>query len=128
MNIGRRVYFDKLTGDIVQDTGDRSGSVVETTVEQDFEVFQALKERDPETVGMLQLEYGEFAEDFMAANGYRVDVSSEHPSLLFSYPDPAQPEELPVYRPPLSRQVAEQERRLADVELVLADLLTGGDV
>lgn len=68
--------------------------------------MRPLKDRVPNTVGVLQLEYGQHAQDFMSANGYRVDVSSEQPSLLFSYPDPEQPEQPPAYRPPLSDEVA----------------------
>lgn len=124
MQIGRKIYYDLETGNIIIDTGERSGSVVETTVEQDFVTYAALAERVPSTVGCLQLDYGEFAQEFAECNGYWVDVSSETPSLLFSYPNPEQPEEPFVYRKPLSEQVQEQEQRLADVELALADLFT----
>lgn len=112
MQIGRRIYFDLITGNVAQDTGERSGSVVETTVEQDFEAYVALSERVPERIGCLQLEYGEYAQDFTECNGYRVDVSGETPSLLFSYPNPEVPEAQPVFQRPLSEQVAEQEQRL----------------
>lgn len=126
MQIGRRIYYDLANGNVIQDTGERAGDVVEKTIEQDFAAYVALAERVPSSVGCLQLEYGEYAQDFMECNGYRVDVSGETPSLLFSYADPESPEEPPVYRKPLSEQVAEQEQRLADVELALADLFTGG--
>ncbi len=126
MKIGRKIYYELETGNVIQNTGERSDVVVETTREQDFAFYVSLSERVPETVGCLQLEYGEYAQDFAECNGYRVDVSGETPSLLFSYPEPGEPGEQPVYRRPLSEQVAEQEQRLADVELALADLFTGG--
>jgi len=124
MNIGRRIYFDFSTGNIIQDTGERSGEVIETTTEQDSVSYAALAERVPETVGCLQLEYGEYAQDFAECNGYRVDVSGETPTLLFSYPVPGETEEPPSFRKPLSVQVAEQDARIADVELALAELFT----
>lgn len=124
--IGRRIYYDKATGNVIIDTGERAGNVVETTVQQDFLTYSALSERIPETVGMIQLEYGQFVQDFMECNGYRVDVSGEEPVLLFSYPDPEDPADPPIYRLPLSVQVADQEQRLADIELALADIFTGG--
>ncbi|MBO9597920.1 MAG: hypothetical protein J7559_08910 [Cohnella sp.] len=126
MNIGQRIYYDLPTGNVLVNTGERTGNVVETTTEQDFESYIALKDRVPSTVGCLQLEYGEYEQDFAACNGYKVDVSGKIPSLLFSYPDPANPESPPVYEPPFSIKVAEQELRIADVELALAELFTGG--
>lgn len=105
MEIGRKIYYDKATGDVIQDTGERSGDIVETTRDQDFEAYMMLKDRVPNSVGVLQLEFGQHTADFNNANGYRVDVSSGQPSLLFSYPEPGQPEQPPVYRAPLSAEV-----------------------
>ena len=126
MNIGRKIFYELATGNIILDTGERSGGVIETTIQQDFESFFALKDRVPSTVGCLQLEYGQYAQDFAACNGFRVDVSGDTPSLLFSYPDPDAPDDPPIYQPPLSIKVSEQEQRIADVELALADLFAGG--
>ena len=89
------------------DTGERQGAVVPTTIEQDFQTYRALAERVPETVGVMELEFGQYAEDFAACNGYRVDVSGETPKLVFSYPNPNDPEAPPVYQKPLSDQIAE---------------------
>ncbi|MBO9596707.1 MAG: hypothetical protein J7559_02625 [Cohnella sp.] len=109
MQIGRRIYYDRSTGNVIVDTGERYGGVIETTIEQDFAAYAALAERVPESTGHLQLEYGQYAQDFMECNGYRVDVSGETPSLLFSYPDPNEPDTPPVYQPPLSVKVAQLE-------------------
>ncbi|WP_239613959.1 hypothetical protein [Cohnella mopanensis] len=124
MQIGRKIYYDLATGNIIQDIGDCSDDVIETTVEQDFAAYASLAERVPETVGCLQLAYREKEQDFEACSGYRVDVSGETPSLLFLYHDPNAPEEPPVYRKPLSEVIAEQDARIADVELALAELFT----
>ncbi|WP_339318714.1 hypothetical protein [Paenibacillus sp. FSL R10-2734] len=86
MQIGRKIYYDNATGNVLVDTGERSGDVVETTQAQDFAAFAALAERVPETVGVIALEYGEHAHDFAECNGYRVDVKTG--KLKFSYPDP----------------------------------------
>lgn len=126
MKIGRKIYYDLATGNVIVDTGERSGHVVPTTVEQDFQSYAALAERMPETVGVLELEYGQYAQDFAACNGYRVDVSGAEPELVFSYPDPEDPDEPPVYQKPLSEIVAEQDVRLADLEIMMADLILGG--
>lgn len=126
MQIGRRIYYDLQTGNAIQDTGERTGDVVETTRDQDFSAYAALAERVPDSVGMLQLEYGQYVQDFATCNGYRVDISGETPTLVFTYPDPADPANPapePVYQKPLSVQVAEQQQAIDDLTLAFADLL-----
>lgn len=119
MNIGKRIYYEKLTGAIVLDTGERSGSVIETTVEQDFASYTALAERVPATVGMLQLGYGEYAQDFAECNGYRIDTETQE--IIFSYPDPSEPEAPPVFRPSLTETVEALEGEAAMLALELVD-------
>lgn len=77
MEIGRRIYFEKITGNIIVDTGERSGLVFETSIEEDFSSYIALAERVPESVGFLQLEYAQFMQDFFECNGYRVHQTEE---------------------------------------------------
>jgi hypothetical protein len=96
MEIGRKIYYELATGNYLLDTGERSGLVIETTQEQDFESYAALAERVPETIGVIQLEYGELAQDFMECNGYQVNLTTG--LLEFSYPDPSVPDSPPVYQ------------------------------
>lgn len=116
MNIGRKIYWDKATGNIVVDTGERSGFVRETTLDEDLTAYQALAERVPDTVGCLQLEYGQHGRDFAECNGYR--INPETFELEFSYPDPGETEPTkptePVYRKPLSIEV--DELKASDIE------------
>lgn len=77
MEIGRKIYYDKFTGNVLQDSGERSGNVIETTIEQDFQIYVSLQERVPSTVGCVQLSYGQEKEKFIAGYGYRVDVETE---------------------------------------------------
>ncbi len=122
-HVGRKLYYDILTGNIITDTGERMGSVVATTIEQDIQVYTALSERNPETIGVIELEYGQYGEDFAACTGYRVDPATE--KLMFSYPEPANPEAPPVYHPPLSEKVAELQKAQADMvfELMMKGVL-----
>jgi hypothetical protein len=103
MQIGRRIYYEKSTGNVILDTEERSGNVQETTVDDDFENYIVLAQRVRETVGYIELEYGQYAEDFAACNGYR--VNPETLEIEFSYPDPNAPEPTPVYRRPLTEEV-----------------------
>jgi hypothetical protein len=122
--IGRKIYYDKATGNVIVDTGEMMGAVVETTIDQDFETYQALKERVRDTVGVIQLEFGQYAADFAECNGYR--VNPETLELDFSYPDPnaTEPQE-PVYVKPLTEQIEETKQAIAELTLLLTTM-TGG--
>lgn len=103
MQIGRKIYFDNKTGEVLANTGQHSGDVRETTQEEDFETYKALSERVPETVGVIQLEYDQYDQDF--AEGILDHVDPETKQLNFRYPDPSNPEPEPEPRPPLSVEV-----------------------
>lgn len=75
MQIGRKIYYDKLTGNPILDMGERSGSVVETTLDQDFQSYVSLGERVPSTVGVIQLAYGQYADKF-GVYSYHVNTTT----------------------------------------------------
>ncbi|WP_232061466.1 hypothetical protein [Paenibacillus odorifer] len=121
MQIGRKIFYELTTGYVVQDIGERSGDVIETTIDQDFAAYRALSERVPETVGILQLEYEEYKQDFAECNGYRVNVNTK--KLEFSYPDPnTEPEypQEPVYQEPLTERLKNLELESAGIGFELA--------
>lgn len=76
MQIGRKIYYDKATGDVLIDTGEMQGDVQATTQEQDFQTFIALQQRVPDTVGCIQLAYGQYADKF-GYYEYRIDPATE---------------------------------------------------
>lgn len=105
MQIGRKIYYEKITGNVIVDTGERSGLVSETTMEEDFSNYKVLSERNPDTVGLLRLDYGAYSLEFRTCNGYK--VNTETSELEFSYPDPNAP----------------QERPLSDIDILAAQLI-----
>ncbi|CAM3029842.1 hypothetical protein HP548_29425 [Paenibacillus taichungensis] len=128
--IGRRLYYLKTTGEVIQDTGERTGWVVETTVEQDFATYLALQERVPDTVGMIQLGYGAYDAD-RAEGGIitRIDLDKLEP--LFAYPDPVDPETPQEPRPALSKEVdALKQADLQNKEAIAAlyEMQLGADL
>lgn len=74
--IGRKIYYDKFTGNILVDTGEMFGDIRETTTEEDFATYRTLAERVPETVGCIRIPYGQDADKF-AQYRYRVDPTTE---------------------------------------------------
>lgn len=103
--IGRKIFYDVISGNVILDTGEFSGDVEETSFEEDAEIYKTLKERNLETFYYIQLEYGQFSQDFSESNGYRVNPETKE--LEFSYPNPNDPEVEQPYQEPLSEQVEE---------------------
>ena len=124
MQIGRRIYFDAITGNVLVDTGERQGFVTPTTPEQDIATYTALTERNPDSFAYIDLEYGQYMQDFAACNGYRINPETQQ--IEFSYPDPNEPEpQEPVYRAPLSEQIEAQSDAIAELSLMLSMMMGG---
>lgn len=122
--IGRRIYFDIATGNIILDKGEMQGSIIVTTIEQDITSFAALSERNRTTFDVIELPFGAYAQDFMECNGYRVNPTTKE--LEFSYPDPNEPQPEPVYQTPLSEQVKNLKTQLETAQEAIDFLLMGG--
>lgn len=118
MKLGRRIYYEKETGNVIKDTGDRQGIVVPTSIEQDIEAFKVLSERNRETFDVIELVYGQYAQDFAEASGYRVNPETKE--LEFSYPDPNEPEVEQPYQAPLSEVVNSNTEYLVDLDFRLS--------
>lgn len=88
LKVGRKIFYDTLTGSVIQDTGEREGHVFPTTIEQDITAYPVLSERDRETFGVLELPFGAYEQDFKTCTSYRVKVGTK--SVIFSYPNPVE--------------------------------------
>lgn len=114
MEIGRRIYYDKQTVNILIDTGERSGSVVPTTIEQDITSYTLLSERNRESFDVLELPFGAYREEFTTCTAYRVNPDTK--KLEFSH-TPADPEVPPVFDVPLTDQVAALKTENEDLKV-----------
>ena len=85
--IGTKIYYCLLTGNVIKVIGDMMGYVKETTFDEDIEIYTELKERDIESIGLLTFNYGEYPKLSQNASGVMVDLETKE--LIFSY------EELP---------------------------------
>lgn len=120
MRFGRKIYYDITTGEKIIETGERFGSVIQKTVEQDIDTFTSLSERNRDSFDVLELEYGQYAQDFAECNGYRVNPQTKE--LEFSYPDPNEPEQPPVFQEPLSTQVEKLKQEDLNNKEAIAEL------
>lgn len=119
VQVGAKIYYDKISGNVVLNTGEHSGDVIETSDEHDFVAYSALADRDPDSVSVLRLEYGAYASDY-AAGGVitRIDLDTLAP--LFTYPDPQGPETPSEPEPALSTKVATLESESTATQAALA--------
>jgi hypothetical protein len=116
-NVGRKIYYDKLTGNVLVDTGEMSGDVRETTIEEDFAVYTVLSGRNPSTVGCLRIPYGQDRDKF-ARYAYHVDPATE--KIVWDLTPPQQEEER--RKQTLEQIVAQLERENIDLMLALTQV------
>lgn len=116
MKIGRKIYYDKNNGDILVDTGERKGSVRKTTVEEDFATYNKLIERAPETVGLIELDYGECLLDFMDSSSYKVNTETKE--IEFNY-DAKEPD----FQEPLTMQIKKMKTKQSAIQFAVQKLI-----
>ncbi len=92
MQIGRKIYFDKSTGNVLLDCGEREGGVIETNKEDDFSVFPQLIGKDSSTSDFIQLAHGERSSEFLKMGSMHVDPTTKaltiYPRLTISTDKP----------------------------------------
>lgn len=67
MDIGNKFYYDKITSKIVSIIPERSGCVIETTLEDDLIAHPELHQYPKEDIGFIQLAYGERRDEIINA-------------------------------------------------------------
>ena len=81
--LGTKVYYCLLTGNVIKVIGDTQGYIKETTFNEDVEIYSELKERDKNNIGLLQFEYGEYLKLSQGSTGVMVNLDTKE--LIFSY-------------------------------------------
>lgn len=115
--IGTKIYYCLVTGNVIKIIGDMMGYVKETTFDEDIEIYTELKERDKDSIGLLQFGYGEYPKLSQGSTGVMVDLETKE--LIFSY------EELPIppQEPTLDEIVQEQGNKISILEAENSALL-----
>ena len=111
--IGTKIYYCLVTGNVIKIIGDMQGYVKETTFNEDIEIYTELKERDKEAIGLLQFEYGEYP--ILSKGSTGVMVNLETKELTFSYEElptpPQEPTEIEIMQDKIS-QLEEEVNKL----------------
>ena len=109
--IGTKVYYCLLTGNVIKIIGDMQGYVKATSFDEDCEIYTELKERDKSTIGLLQFSYGEYP--ILSKGSTGVMVNLETKELIFSYEElptpPQEPTEIELMQDRISILEAENE-------------------
>jgi hypothetical protein len=83
MQIGRKIYFSKDSGVIIWDKGQMEGSVVETTLEEDKIAMPVLTLILEDKFGILQLNFGDYADEFSRCKGYIINPVTLLPEFVY---------------------------------------------
>lgn len=119
--IGTKIYYCLLTGNVIKIIGDCQGYVRETTFDEDYEIYTELKEREKSSIGLLTFEYGEYPK--LSQNSTGVMVNLETKELIFSYEElptpPQEPTEIEKIQEKISILEAENENLKEGLRAVL---------
>ena len=102
--IGTKIYYCKLTGNVIKVIGDMQGYVIETNFDEDYEIYTELKERDKTSIGLLQYAYGEYPALSKNSTGCYFNLVEN--KLVFTYDElpipPQEPTEIEIMQSKIS--------------------------
>lgn len=89
LKLGTKIYYLISNGNVILDTGDMMGCVVETSFDEDYNNYTDLSKYAKDSIGCLKLEYGELGKllEEHKANSFKVDISSQPHKLIFEWID-----------------------------------------
>ncbi|MEC0237765.1 hypothetical protein P4H71_25955 [Paenibacillus kribbensis] len=117
--IGSKVFWRKVSGEVVFVTPESVGDVVVTTAEDDAAFYPQLRDYDFDKLGVIQLRYQQYKQDFEQAAAYWVNPVTQ--KLEFKYKDSGTAE--PDFQKPLTEQVSELRTRQDSTEAALLALM-----
>lgn len=87
--IGTKIYYLISNGNVILESGDMMGCVVETSFDEDYNNYTDLSKYAKDSIGCIKLEYGELGKLLAdhKANSFKVDVSSSPHKLVFEWID-----------------------------------------
>lgn len=114
LKLGTKIYYLISNGNVILDTGDMMGCVVETSFDEDYNNYTDLSKYTKDSIGCLKLEYGELGKllEEHKANSFKVDVSSNPHKLVFEWIDydTGEPGEPPKTMEELIKEEADKVR------------------
>ena len=119
--IGTKIYYCVLTGNVIKIIGDMQGYVKETSFDEDIEIYTELKERNRGSIGLLTFNYSEYPKLSKGSTGVMVDLETKE--LTFSYEElptpPQEPTEIEKIKEKISILEAENENLKEGLRAIL---------
>lgn len=122
--IGTKIYYCLLTGNVIKVMGDCQGYVKETTFNEDIEIYTELKERDINTIGLLQFEYGEYPKLSQNASGAIVDLETKE--LIFNYEKLPQMQQEPTEIELMQEEIKVLKEEINILKTSISEVLCNG--
>lgn len=117
--IGKRIYYLKVDGRVILDTGEAEGWVNQTTTEQDWEIYSELSKYNKSEVDFIELKWGELKTEFSECTSYRVNVETK--TLEFDYTPIPEPPEVP-HTPTIHERVDALEQVNAEQDMLIMEM------
>ena len=118
--IGTKIYYCLLTGNVIKIIGDMMGYVKSTSFDEDIEIYTELKERDKNTIGLLQFKYGEYPKLSQGSTGVMVNIETKE--LIFSYEElpqgPIEPTEIEI----MQNRINQLEEEINKLQYLINEL------
>ena len=117
--LGKRIYYLKVDGRVVLDTGEAEGWVNPTTTEQDWKIYTELQKYNKTEVDYIELQFGEFKTEFAECTSYRVNVETK--TLEFDYTPVPEPPEVP-HTPTIHERLDALEQVNAEQDMLIMEM------
>ncbi|MDF1510832.1 TolA protein [Bacillus phage vB_Bacillus_1020A] len=116
-----KIYYVKTSGEVIHQS--RYNFNLEPNFDEDYESFKSLNSRTKESIALLVLRDGEYAQSFQEGTLFKVDPETQE--LTFEYPNPENPEEPIIPNKPFEEQLAETIAYSVELDFRLTKLELG---
>ena len=117
--IGKRIYYLRVDGRVILDTGEAEGWVNPITTEQDWEIYSELSKYNKSEVDFMELQFGEFKTEFAECTSYRVNVETK--KLEFDYTPIPEPPDVP-HTPTVHERLDALEQVNAEQDMLIMEM------
>ena len=122
--IGTKIYYCTLSGNVIKIIGDMQGYVKETTFDEDCEIYSELKERDISTIGLINLNYGEYPSLSKGSTGVSINLKTKW--LNFTYDELAQEPIEPTEIELMQDKINQLEEEISTLKSSISEVLCNG--
>lgn len=117
--LGKRIYYLKVDGRVILDTGEAEGWVNPTTTEDDWRIYSELQKYNKNEVDYIELQFGEFRTEFSECTSYRVNVETK--TLEFDYTPIPEPPDVP-HTPTVHERLDALEQVNAEQDMLIMEM------